>query len=228
MHPKWAGNKRAATAETGPRKDGRSGAKGSKDKDLERLEQIALTTGKLMLTVAKDVEDLKATCYECWELGAEKKMAMLAVEAGKEYDQDAKKLKESKAQDDNVDTSVLGPPHLVVAAKVVKGIADEVPEDQRKLLAEFWKQVVCQEDPEMFGTAVTHFQAKVNKQPNQKKEKVRLIFSFDLRGHSAIRDIIVQESKREGGIRRLGGAPRGPMQRELQRLVYPKNGKSSS
>ena len=77
----------------------------------------------------------------------------------------------------------------------------------------------------MLRTCVKHFQAKTNKQPKQNKEKVRLIFSFDLHvpDLKAVREVLIKEIRKEGGARRLGGAPRGPMQRGLTKLVYPKS-----
>ncbi|CAK0836956.1 unnamed protein product [Prorocentrum cordatum] len=228
MAPAWAG-KRALQVDRGATraaKESRTKGKGSgRDKDNERLEEMAVMTAKLSLTVAKDVEDMKAVVYECWEPDADKPMAAISTQAGKQYNDDVQKLKEQHASDSNVDRAALGPPHLVVIAAVIKNIAEVVPPDDKAILGELWKKVVRLEDPEMLGTCVKHYQAKTNKQPKQSKEKVRLIFSFDLHVPDlrAVREVLIKEIKREGGQRKLGGAPRGPLHRGLTKLVYTKS-----
>ena len=219
--PSWAG-KRALGAKS-DQIDSKKQHKGSsKGKDPDRVEQIAVTTAKLALIVAKDVQDLQATVYEAWEMDANKPLADCALQAGQQYNADAIELKEKHAIDSQVDTAALGPPHLVIAAATIKGLAALVTPEEKQVLEEFWKEVVCVEDSEKLGSCITHFQAKKNKAPN-KKEKVRLIFSFDLheRNMKLIRDIVIAEIKKEGGQRKLGSAPRGPLQRELNRLVHP-------
>ena len=223
--PSWTGKRNMTAAQNDPlSKKGKSKGKGAgKGKDTDRLEQMAVATAKLVMVVAKDVQDLQATVYETWELNAEKPLAVAATTAGQRYDADAKELKERHAVDSNVDTAALGPPHLVVAASVIKDLATLVGPEEKTVLEEFWKTVVCKEDSATLGECITHFQTKKNKQPHQKQEKVRLIFSFDLhvKNMSIVKGIMVREIQKEGGQRKVGSAPRGPLQRELNRLVYP-------
>ncbi|CAK0824286.1 unnamed protein product [Prorocentrum cordatum] len=207
--PAWAGKRglAAATDQNDPNKQFKSKGAG-KGKDWDRVEQTAVTSAKLALVVAKDVQDLQAAVHEAWEMDAAKPLPTFAIQAGQQCDADAKELKEQRMMDSQTDTAALGPPRLVIAAATIKGLATLVDPEAKK-------------GSEPLGTGIAHFQAKKNKAPN-KKEKVRLIFSFDLHGRNMklIRDIIIAEIKEEGGQRKLGAAPRGPLQRELNRLVH--------
>ncbi|CAK0891491.1 unnamed protein product, partial [Prorocentrum cordatum] len=219
--PAWAGKRglAAATDQNDPNKQFKSKGAG-KGKDWDRVGQIAVTSAKLALVVAKDVQDQRAAVYEAWEMGAAKPLPTFAIQAGQQCVADAKELTEQHMVDSQTDAAALGPPHLMIAAATIKGLATLVGPEAKKVLEEFWRTVVCAEGSEPLGSCIAHFQAKKNKAPNE-EEKVRLIFSFDLheRNMKLIRGIIIAEIKRDGGQRKLGEAPRGPLQRELNRLL---------
>ncbi|CAK0855799.1 unnamed protein product, partial [Prorocentrum cordatum] len=218
--PKWAGKRSGTEGEDSAAKQHKGAGKGAKLRD-DDWRAMALCTARLTLAVARDTASLAATVYETWELNADAPLPAAGILAGQEYNEQAKELHEQHEKDASVDLAQLGPPHLVVSAKVFQELAKHVSEQGKPTLAQFSATVVQAEAPTPLGEAVPHLSVKKNKQKSAKGvQKCRIVVAMATDPHiRTIRDMLVEEIQKEGGQKKLGPAPRGALERELNRVV---------
>ena len=159
-------------------------------------------------------------------LPLESSIAAAAIEAGKKYDDQVQKLKADKEQDDSVDTGQLGSPHLHVWAAVALMLAQtDQDEGRRADFKRYWDEVIMMVPLQQLGEHIRYFRVRApkgkekEKEAKKKKQMVKLQFAFNVETISAknLEQTFAASVLQQGGERKVGPAPRGSLERDVQR-----------
>ena len=195
-------------------------AKGKNDRDL--LEALVGVLGRLVLINSADIRELCGACYYTFLVPEECGLAKAMMEAGEEYNSKVKAMKEQKNEkgdEDNTDLASLGPPFLHVWAALVEHLAKEGSNSahDREIFIKYWNERVTKLELDDLGNDVRL--CRIRRPQRQGKDKrARLQFALDTRV-AGIEDSLVRAVKAQGGVRKVGPAPRGNLEREAKRLL---------
>ena len=222
-----------------------SGGRRGKGNQKDVMEQLVLILTRLTLANSNDLREVMGMLLKTYLVPEKHVLAVSALKAGKEYQEAAKKqresreAKESEAEDeedsdleddkkekDKMDEDKLGAPHLVIAMQSMHQllVADRSQwgDEAKKALQELEKAWVGLKIAEMEETQATQIVKVWKARKPQKQAKghkmgkyVKLNFAMDDRLACSLHQVLLLT----GCVEKAGKAPRGFLEREAARLL---------
>ena len=102
------------------------------------------------------------------------------------------------------------------------GACEKVVGQAKDVIVEYWNDVVCKVEVQDLATQIRYCRVRKTRPKKDKSETVRVQICLDVARDDWARKlepIVVQLMKQEGGIKKIGAAPRGSLERDAQRLL---------
>ena len=191
---------------------------GSKEEIMQRLVKI-LT--RLSLSNAHMLREVCAVTFYTFLLDAKSGIAVAATEAGKEYHERAQEIGKLNGPERAKAVEEQGPPYVHVWARVVQAAAatEGLGANQLQAMRTYWETTVVQATTaQQLGEQVRHCKCRPTRKKEGKPNLVRLVFAIDAQFPDLEKALIAAVVK-QGGIRKMGPAPKGPLEREAEKLL---------
>ena len=202
----------------GLRKLAKSRGKGGKKDKEELIEDMVKLLGKLILTNSMQIREVCGVVYNTYELDLKLDIMTAMKEANKKYHENTK---------DNP-THELGPPYLHTWTALIKTLAEETKLQQasRKAMVHYWNSKVTKVPPMQLADEVKYCRIRENKGDGKKaatKGRLQFALSHDSQ-HTDMDGKTLAMALDEalltlGATRKVGTAPRGPLEREISKLL---------
>ena len=175
---------------------------------------------KLSLVNAAEIRDVAAVTFTTWLLPSSAKTVEAMLEAGKQYHEEVQKFNGLGEAERQRRSEALGPPFLHVWAALIREAANEtrIPGGATALIRRYWTEVVCAMPMSDLAAQVRHCRCRATKKFEGKREMARVTFAVDAR-YQQMEDALNEVFKAQGGVRKHGPAPRGPLEREASKLL---------
>ena len=195
------------------------GKKGKETKAIANKELTKLTASiaELSLINAREISNLSACCYQTFLLEPESSLAKSALEGGQLYNDAVKKVKEKDDEEKKTLQQGLGSPKNAVFAMTLKGLAQEkgVTPKNKEALQKYWaERFANKENFEACDSDVKFCRATKAKKGVQ---KVKLQFALADEVLEKLFAVAILETK--AAIKKQGQAPRGPLERTIQKAI---------
>ncbi|CAK0823447.1 unnamed protein product [Prorocentrum cordatum] len=206
---------------------------GSKPAKKQTIDELVIVLAKLVLSDEAELRALIGAVYDTWLVPVSAKVVEAALVENQAFNAEAQaeREKEKEAQKQNNTSFVkkkLCAPHLRVFAAVVEVAATKDGESyislQRQAAVHYWTNTVTKvEQPEDLSDMVRFCRVKKlkAKAPDGTTDlaKVQFLLSSDQPNSHDLLMALRQTLKEQGGTKTIGGAPRGVLVREAQRLL---------
>ena len=212
--PAWAvttGNKRVGGDLQGLAKQARGG-------DDKAIKQMVKMLAKLVLANSNQLREVMGTVWNTFELDVAKPVVVKIKEVNAAYFQQTK---------DNPKHQ-LGPPFLHTWTALVQTMCTdkEVPQEAKATVLDYWNKKVTKVDRLQLEQEVRYCRLRDNKGDGKSDvKKVRLQFAlahdcFHGEGNKiSIHEALNKGLLAMGAIRRVGPPPRGPLEREVMKML---------
>ena len=193
--------------------------KGKETKAIANKELTKLTTSiaELSLINAREISNLSACCYQTFLIEPESSLAKIALEGGQLYNDAVKKVKAKDDEEKKTMQQSLGSPKNAVFAMTIKGLAQKkgITAKNKEALQKYWAEKFAnKENFEACDSDVKFCRATKAKKGNQ---KVKL--QFALADEVLEKMVVVALLETKAAIKKQGQAPRGPLERNIQKAL---------
>ncbi|CAK0822145.1 unnamed protein product [Prorocentrum cordatum] len=198
----------------------------AKGEDVSTVKKLLTVLTKLSLTNAAEIREITGMLWNTVLVEVKSPIAVEMMARGKSYHEESKKAKGDPAAQDR-----LGPPYVHIFAGLMLGLSKTEPqleETHTNSLTEFWAQQVAAEGKtplDLLGK-VMYCKCKAAKVKDGKPglAKVTIAMSTEF---GAVQVAILAALAANGGIKKHGPAPRGPLERAAQELLEVLEGTQS-
>ncbi|CAK0896738.1 unnamed protein product [Prorocentrum cordatum] len=192
----------------------------------ERLQQA---TSKLVLVMSRELADLSSAVFLKYEVLASGGLVAACQQAGREYDQESKELREKTKSGEKVDFRKRGPPHVsIVMGAAYYGAAftpsagpqQHEQEELKKRMVEMWG-IIRQGEMLTVAKACPYFRLRIFRKEEGTPQKgvIYMTFHRDVELGQMMATLFEKLVIAEGGVYLPGPAPRGPLDREVSSLI---------
>ncbi|CAK0838265.1 unnamed protein product [Prorocentrum cordatum] len=195
---------------------------GDLKKDVSTVKKLLIVLTKLSLTNAAEIREITGMLWNTVLVEVKSPIVVEMMAQGKSCHEKSKKAKGDPAAQDR-----LGPPYVHIFAGLMLGPSKTEPqleETHTNSLTEFWTQQVTSEGKtplDLLGK-VMHCKCKAAKvkdgEPGLAKVTIAMSMEF-----GAVQVAILAALVANGGIKKHGPAPRGPLERAAQELLEALN-----
>ncbi|CAK0887967.1 unnamed protein product, partial [Prorocentrum cordatum] len=182
--------------------------------------KLVTLMARLLVTLERDVAELKSTVYECAVLPAANSLVEASVRAGKEYNNTSKDMKKAQNQGEAQDWKGRGSPHLhifmtfMIAA--VSLFTERKDEEMKTVVIKAMTDLRSVPLPEL-GLIVRVFRVRLHKIKDGEGRAGH--FEWAMGGRSpaglALHELMGRVMTSQSAERMSGPAPRGPLAREI-------------
>jgi hypothetical protein len=220
--PAWAASLRRGREEDDDygqfAKVAKGAGKGGAAKDPEIMKQLVKLLSTLVLVNAMQMREVCGTIYNTYELDIKLKLVGEMQTASTNY---GELVKDNPKHE-------LGPPFLHTwTAMIMQLCKEKLPDKAGKVLLAYWNDKVSKVARPLLEEEVRYCRVRVNK-GDGKKEASRCRVQFALShdcfhtetpGDPSLHMALQQALTSLGAIRKIGPAPKGPLEREVSRLL---------
>ena len=205
---------------------GGAAAKRGKKGEKDDLMKLVTAIGRLVLAQARAVADLAAVVYVTFMMPFSRGLPAAMQAAGKKYEEGSKAMKESGASQEQFKKR--GPPHIHVFLAAFQYVAERTAaegQDGERTNAleakQVWENTIVSSEMETIAEAVLYFRLKPLRKEEGVEQQCLVITNFnkDTKLALACRPYIMNVLQYEGATAVHGSAPRGPLEREIAKMV---------
>ena len=198
----------------------------AKGEDVSTVKKLLIVLTKLSLTNAAEIREITGMLWNTVLIDVKSPIAVEMMAQGKSYHEATKQAKGDPAAQDR-----LGPPYVHIFAGLMLGLSKcqaQLAEEYAKSLMEFWTQQVvaeCKTPFDLLGK-VMYCKCKAAKVKDGKPGLAKVTIAMNTE-FGAVQAAILAALVANGGIKKHGPAPRGPLERAAQELLEVLEGTQS-
>ena len=88
----------------------------------------------------------------------------------------------------------------------------------KAIFRQHWDEIVLETEMKYLAAEVRHCRCKETKRKEGQGDMARVVLAIDVK-HQQLEEVLRQIIVLQGGVRKVGPAPRGPLEREAQQLL---------
>ncbi|CAK0898871.1 unnamed protein product [Prorocentrum cordatum] len=188
------------------------------------MRELLVVLTKLVLSDSRCLAEVVGTVYRTWEvdLKGDEHVGLALEAAGKDYNTESERLRKERQEGGSPDFESRGPPHVHVFVAFLQWAGKQELGEHKAPLMDFWNNVIVTLEPLKIAERVPYFKWRRNKGPGgvlQDKGRIQLAFDqtdSDMQVFTKLFDAIMVK---QGAKRRVGAAPKGPLERDAGRLL---------